>query len=130
MKKGLLIFFCLQILSGNTFAMEIMKIPGLVHHYFEHESKDHPDESFYAFLSEHYFYNDHNEDSDGHCDDKLPFKHCNDCGHHSTVISLFLIPQKISFTVHEDQSEKENFSFYKESISIYNGHIWQPPKLV
>ncbi len=49
--------------------MELMKLPFLFQHYFEHEKHDHPDLSFSEYLQEHYLNESHEDEEKGHCDD-------------------------------------------------------------
>lgn len=128
MKKAIAIFFCLQILSGNTFPIELFKLPSLFHHYFEHERYEHPDLTFTAFLSEHYL-GDHADEAKGHCDEKLPFKHCNDCCTHNSSMSAFVVPDEL-ISVSTEISEHEFIvSSYVTVRAGYLECIWQPPKV-
>lgn len=111
------------------FAMEIMKLPLLVQHYFEHESEEHPDLGFGTFLWEHYMDDDHSDETKGHCDENLPFKHCHDCCTHVVSAITCLMPENpIAIKYAEFVNSlpvfgEENFH------SFYNCCIWQPPKL-
>ncbi len=128
MKKAIALFFCLQILSGNAFAMELLKMPVMIQHYFEHESTEHPDLSFSDFIAEHYSDDHHEDEATGHCDEKMPFKHCNDCCTHSTSISSFEVIEPVgSFPA---QFSEYSFQLMSETdIPVsYLDCIWQPPK--
>ena len=128
MKKAIALFFCLQILSGNAFAGELMKLPAMIQHYFDHGREDHPDLTFTSFLWEHYM-SDHSDEAKSHCDEKLPFKHCSDCCTHTVSISSFEVPDALTCF-------GSAFSGYAYSVMAsinipagYNGCIWQPPRI-
>lgn len=128
MKKVIAIVFCLQILSGNAFALELTKLPSLVQHYFEHEREEHPDLTFADFLVEHYMH-DHSDELEGHCDEKLPFKHCHDCCTHSSSVSAFVMSD-YQLTVKSEISEFEYHNLYYTNIPAgYLNCIWQPPRV-
>lgn len=129
MKKALAIFFCLQILSGNTFAMEVMKLPFLIQHYIEHETEEHPDLGFGTFLWEHYVEDDHEDEPKGHCDENLPFKHCNDCCSHVSAVITCLIPDNCIDINYPCTTKDVNFTGEINFHSFYHSCIWQPPKI-
>jgi hypothetical protein len=109
--------------------MELMKVQSAVSHYIDHESHEHPDESFLDFLYEHYVMGEHSHEKGGHCDDEMPFKHCGDCGSHQVVVLPFTLPGDASnisipdFTVQFPVEAKEQF------VSSCNIPFWQPPKI-
>lgn len=134
-KKLIVIFLLLQIVSNNAFAEELIKMPGLITHYFHH-SKEHGDsENFFYFLHKHY--SDHH-DKDRHADGKhdedkdcnLPFKHCGGCclNLHSSVLgflptclnadNIFYQVKKNTFPTADDRIESSDVC-----------SIWQPPKI-
>ncbi|TND07806.1 MAG: hypothetical protein FD123_2957 [Bacteroidetes bacterium] len=129
MKKAIAIFFCLQILTGNTFAMEVAKLPFLVQHYLEHEQNDHPGIGFGTFLLEHYVDDDHADEEQGHCDEKLPFKHCHDCCAHQSSVAIFTLPDSVIQIKSALSAAIPQFSFYQSFTSSYHNGIWQPPKI-
>jgi hypothetical protein len=135
-KKFIVIFLLLQVLTNNAFAEELIKMPMLITHYMHH-TKQHGDKAgFLNFLHKHYC--DHHkadEHRNGkHAEDKdcdLPFKHCGgDCclNLHSSVIACIPSFQKaecitfqinsIPFPIADDRIE---------SLDICS--IWQPPKI-
>lgn len=129
MRKTLVIFFCLQILSGNAFGMELMKLPFLFQHYFEHEKHDHPDLSFSEYLQEHYLNESHEDEEKGHCDEDLPFNHCHDCCSHITTVISFLIPETIFPIAFPVKNNEDGISAIPQFLSNYHCPIWQPPQL-
>lgn len=128
MKKVIAIVFCLQILSGNAFAMEFAKLPAMFQHYFEHEQDEHPDLTFVDFLIEHYV-DDHSDELKGHCDEKIPFKHCDDCCTHSSSVVAFTLPE-LSSEINSLAYAQFNYpiALIDFNSEVY-GCIWQPPKV-
>lgn len=128
MKKAIALFFCLHILSGNAFSMELFKLPTMFQHYLEHERHEHPDLTFTAFLAEHYL-SSHSDEADGHCDEKLPFKHCSDCCTHSSSVSSFVVPEAVT-SCSGDYSEVAFRLSTETDIPVgYLDCIWQPPRI-
>lgn len=128
LKRGLIMLFCLQVFAGNNFAMELTKLPFLIHHYIEHESKETPGIGFGQFLWMHYVDNHHQKAEKGHCDEELPFKHCQDCCHHVVMTLPCLLPEPANLCF--PASEKTAAFVYTDRfLSFYDCCIWQPPKL-
>lgn len=129
MKKAIALFFCLQILTGNTFAVEVARLPFLVQHFLEHAMSHHHDTDVDDFLVEHYTSSPHVADADDHSDADLPFKHCHDCCSQSGSVTASFLPES-SVTIQVPCGESEiifdsGFSCY----SSYSCYIWQPPKI-
>jgi len=64
-KKGIIIFFLLSFLSANTAFGEVLKLPLLIHHYFEHSQEDN-DNSIIDFLAKHYIEDINHQYNDAH----------------------------------------------------------------
>lgn len=129
MKKFIAFFFCLQILSGNAFAMELSKLPFVLQHYIEHEREENPDLSFAHFLAEHYGNDTHPKETKGHCHEKLPFKHCGDCCTHNAPSSAFITPD-LALTIGSSQTDHVYCSdAYTYVPDGFTAGIWQPPRL-
>lgn len=127
MKRILAIFLILQILSANTIAMEIMRLPFLVQHYLEHEKETNSGLSFTSFLSAHYLESAHAEKD--HCDEKLPFKHCHDCCSHQMAQATYIVPEcELAINCPAPLSPVCN-SVEQNFYSSYSGSIFQPPKI-
>ena len=109
--------------------MEVMKLPFLVQHYFEHEKEDHPDLGFGTYLWEHYVDDDHEDEGKGHCDEKLPFKHCHDCCSHVAATITCLVPENSIAINYPCVGKEVNFISQDNFHSYYRCCIWQPPKL-
>lgn len=129
MKKLVAFFFCLQLLSGNAFAMELSKLPSAVQHYFQHEREGHPDLSFLDFLTEHYLDDTHTDEGDGHCHEKLPFKHCHDCCTHNAPVSAFITSDFVQAPGSMQADHVYSSLAYGYIPDGYITGIWQPPKL-
>ncbi len=128
-KKVIVIFLCLQILSGNSFAAELMKVPFLIEHYSDHSAREHAGEDFGDYLWEHYVDTHDTHDHEGHCDENLPFKHCDDCSHAISVV-LYTLPENELPIHHIKLYPTVEFGFENQFISVYDCCIWQPPKIV
>lgn len=134
-KKLIIIFVALQIVSNNAFAEELIKIPCFVSHYFHH-SKEHQDSDiFFDFIHKHYCDN-HSKDrhkGNKHDEDKdcnLPFKHCGECclNLHTSVIAFipdFLTADNVFY-----QIQKNIFPIADDRVeSLDVCTIWQPPRI-
>ncbi len=124
-KKLIAISFLFVFLGAHTELHQLLKLPILIHHFFEHHHQE-PKETFANFLNDHY--SDTNQHSDtNHEHDNLPFK-TTDCA--TAHISLaFVNPVQFSITIPT--------TFYDKISPIYHGafysptvvnNIWQPPK--
>lgn len=129
MKKVIVIFLCLQILSDNSFATELMKIPFLFQHYSSHSTQEHQGEGFGDYLWEHYVDSADAHDCQDHCEDDLPFKDCDDCSHAVSVV-LYVVPETNQIEVQLPSSySTAQFGLENQFISVYDCCIWQPPKI-
>jgi hypothetical protein len=106
---------------------ELLKLPLLVHHYFEHDEKD-EHESIIHFLLEHYAelhasINQHHADDHRH----LPFKSTEK---EYFTISTSLVPntfqsnEPVTFYFNTVNSIRKDASVY----SHFHADIWQPPR--
>lgn len=129
MKKVLAIFFCLQIITANSFAVEIMKTPFLIQHFLEHKTIAHSHLDFGAFLWGHYINDNHSDESEGPCKEKLPFKHCHDCCTHMSVVITYLIPNNNIVINFKNISKEHNFTGKTTPHSLYSCCIWKPPQI-
>jgi hypothetical protein len=130
MKKAISIFLCFQVITWNSFATEVMKLPFLVQHYIEHEKFEHPDLRFSSFLYEHYVEDNHKDESVGHCDEKMPFKHCHDCCSHIVTGVIGLISENSIMIIFSTSTKEMKFPSDENLKSYYHCCIWQPPKIV
>ena len=126
MKRILAIFLLFQMLSANSLAAEVMRLPFLVQHYLEHEKETISGLGFGAYLTFHYVQGDHLEKD--HCGEKLPFKHCQDCCSHQATQTSFLVPELVLTLSIPDPVSPVCTSNEQSFHSSYSGSIFQPPK--
>lgn len=126
MKKLISILLLFLYLVSTTELYQLLKIPELVEHYFEHKELN-PDMTLTAFLKTHY--NHPVKDGDYGKDQKLPFII------HSTPLSLvFTINPEFSFETepyHFDALEFHKIPSKDEDL-CYKGFlnsVWEPPRL-
>jgi hypothetical protein len=114
-------------LGANTELHQLLRLPVLIHHFFEHHDQE-PDESFADFLNEHYSDNQNHSDTNHNDHENLPFK-TNDCATAHVSIA-FVNPTSFSIsrpkTFQDKVSPIYNGLFYSSSVV---GSIWQPPKI-
>ncbi|MCZ2100976.1 MAG: hypothetical protein LC107_05510 [Chitinophagales bacterium] len=126
MKKVIAIFFLFSFLSANTAFGEVLKLPLLIHHYFEHSQED-DDNSIIDFLAKHYGKDINHHHNDSHHDhDKLPFKTFNP---HSVNMFDF---QPLFNEVSIPLAEKELKTPVLQQQIYHNDYldsIWQPPQV-
>lgn len=126
MKKLISILLLFLYLVSTTELYQLLKIPELVEHYFEHKELN-PDMTLTAFLKTHY---DHPvKDGDYGKDQKLPFII------HSAPLSLvFTINQGFSFETgpyHFSSLECHKIPSKDEDL-CYKGFlnsVWEPPRV-
>lgn len=82
MRKTLVILLIGIHLAGNTEAAQLLRLPQLLSHYFQHRQLDH-DISFLQFISMHYG-GDDGTSADDEYDGKLPCHNMN----HSTISQI------------------------------------------
>ena len=135
MKKAIAILLLLQIVSNNSFAEELIKLPRLFTHFYHHAYEHKDTKDFADFLHKHY--SDHHEndnhsknhkDEDNDCN--LPFKHCGGCclNIHSSTIGF--LPTLLNADYPPIQIKNEDFYSENDRIeSLELNSIWQPPKL-
>jgi hypothetical protein len=113
-------------LFSATAIGELLKLPMLVEHYYDHRQEN-TNTSLMAFLIMHYQTED-GTDKDAKEDSQLPFKSME---HAATVAFVSLIPPSfIDITVKPDRPILRSFGIYKELFlpSQYLVAIWQPPR--
>jgi hypothetical protein len=128
-KKIVAISFLFIFLCANTEVGQLLKLPTLVSHYFEHS--DHKDDhhiAFIDFVKSHYNDNHKHSDTDKHDEHQnLPFKTIN-----SSVSSVlaFENPTDIVFrkpiTISTSITTPFSKEFYTSDVFAC---IWLPPKL-
>lgn len=127
MKKLVAISFLFVFLGSNTELHQLLRLPVLLHHFFEHQGQE-PDKSFTDFMKEHYSGTQSHPDTGHHDHDNLPFK-TNDCatthpsGVFVTHLTILVSPPN---TFHYQLSPIYNGDFHAVAVV---SNIWQPPKV-
>lgn len=126
MKKTLSIIILFAYLSSYTEFRELLKLPLLLEHYSEHNSKD-INLSFSDFLYMHYIHA-HDADGDDEKDKNLPFKSHNGC---SSNFSSNLYAQQQTIDIKPFITELINSISCSEDYYYpsFSASIWQPPKV-
>ena len=126
MRKLAAILFTIVYLFGATEASQLLKLPVLVQHYYEHKAGN-ANVTLVQFLHMHYMGHD-DDDTDNLRDMQLPFKTMDDC---CNIAFNSLPPQKLQISevvVYEVQQE---FTLLNEvsPLSISLEDIFQPPRI-
>lgn len=126
-KRLIAISFLLVFISANTAFGELLKLPILIHHFWEHRQAA-SNETIIDFLCEHYSDTIQHDDDKHHDHEKLPFKSA-DCHFAQVVITVpeqrFLIEKKIFFI----PTIKQPIYNIEPHANEYLHLIWQPPRL-
>ncbi len=128
MKKRIAILFVILYINFTTELYQLLKLPILMEHFFEHQSQN-SSLTFFEFLSMHYSQED-DHDGDIEKDSKLPFKSHSFC---NSSISFIPLNVEVNYTFTELKIFKERKSiinFYTFLVS--SSHlkaIWQPPQI-
>ena len=127
MKKMISILLILLYLVSTTELYQLLKIPDLVEHYFEHK-KLNPEMPVIAFFKAHY--NHPVKDGDYGKDQKLPF-----IIHAKPLNLVFTLQQNFRLETqdrtfrklvsHKMHSKDENHCF-----KGFTGSVWKPPKSI
>jgi hypothetical protein len=123
MKKVLGILFLSVYLLSNTQFCQLLKLPVLVGHFFEHKEEDRS-MTFVAYMVHHY--GGHEKDADYETDMKLPFMT------ESETLSLtFFAPTPTVFPIQKfvfQEISQANSCYNLQLKATYLSAIWQPPK--
>jgi hypothetical protein len=126
LKKLVPIFILSFYLISTTSLRELVKIPVLFQHFFEHKDLN-QEITFFTYLVDHYNDIPHT-DNDEARDNELPFK--SSSSQNASGLS-YAVPQFYSFHVKTlvRKEVKVNPVYQEGHIpSICQGKIWQPPK--
>lgn len=125
-RKLVAILFTAIYLFGATEASQLLKLPVLVQHYYEHKAGN-ASVTLVQFLHMHYMGHD-NDDTDNLRDMELPFKTMDDC---CMITFNSLPPQKLQVIEVVEYEIQQEFTLLNDgapsSISIRD--IFQPPRL-
>ncbi|HCL04510.1 MAG TPA: hypothetical protein DHW64_00375 [Chitinophagaceae bacterium] len=126
MRKLVAISFVIVYLFGATEASQLLKLPVLVQHYYEHKAGN-ASVTLVKFLHMHYMGHDDNDD-DNLRDMQLPFKTMNDC---CMIAFNNLPPQKIQMNEVVAYEVQQEFTLLNDAapFSISVEDIFQPPRL-
>lgn len=125
MKRLFLYLILLLYINSNTEFFQLLKLPVLFEHYYEHRNETH-EISFLDFLYNHYALSD-DGDNDMKQDIKLPFKSSTKFLSDNfyffclmlLILELFLFRKKMYSSI-----KKHSVIFEISTL------IWQPPKIV
>ena len=129
MKKILVLFMALQLLSGNTLLPELAKIPALITHFKEHK-KEIVGLTFFHFLQMHYADPDHQQ-NDQQRHGSLPLK-----ASHLAHAEVFNFPVNLTTPSVFEPSLQQNIE--KRSLILYQNpyldshyglSVFQPPRV-
>jgi len=125
LKRLTAISFLLILLCANTETGQLLKLPGLIHHYLEHH-KDDAGISFADFLHKHYD-EEKNHPSHNNEHEKLPFK-SHDLGFSQTTL-VYQPMTGFEFKTDKPASTKGSVNYSTDFYSSsFLSRIWQPPK--
>ncbi len=92
MKKIILVISSILFLGSSTELHELIRLPLLLEHYYQHRSDD-PYLSLFDFLKIHYS-GQHPNDNDDNDDNELPFKSKASLTHIDTAVPLRRVPDE------------------------------------
>ncbi len=125
MRKLIAISFLIILLTSSNSFGQILRLPTLVHHYFEHVEWD--NSTLSEFLSIHYAVNINHPDDKHHDHENLPFKTVD--SHTSIIDNIFLQTNySIIKVIVETSDIKISSSYYQNYSNSYLNNIWQPPR--
>ncbi|MBK0402979.1 hypothetical protein I5M27_08265 [Adhaeribacter sp. BT258] len=123
MKRMLGIFLLSAYLFTTTQFNQLLKLPVLIGHFYEHQQEDH-EMSFADYMVHHY--GGHEKDADYETDMKLPFM-----TETETLSLTFFAPHPTVFPIQKfafQEASKANSRYHLQLKSTYLSTIWQPPK--
>ncbi|KAA9346134.1 hypothetical protein [Adhaeribacter soli] len=123
MKKVLGIIFLSVYLLSTTQFCQLLKLPVLVGHFFEHKEEDR-NMSFVDFMVHHY--GGHEKDADYETDMMLPFM-----TEIETLTLAFFAPTPPVFSIQKitfQEASQANSCYNLQLKATYLSSIWQPPK--
>lgn len=126
MTKILSISFLVVMLILQTPVCQLMKLPVLVEHYFEHKHADGDDTGILDYLAIHYLSDV--KQGDYERDMQLPFKQSSP----SFLLIVYFTPRTIELPLSESQPIKRDHSFYHRSFHTTESlaKVWQPPRIL
>lgn len=126
LNKIVTVFLLVIYLLSATASQELLKIPGMVSHYYCHQLKN-SNTDLFQFLLSHYCIED-GTDSDANEDKQLPFK----SSEHAMFLSFVSLTPPLLVTEVATRVTEFKISFFirKDLFlpSQYLSSIWQPPR--
>ena len=123
MKRMLGILLLSAYLFTTTQFNQLLKLPVLIGHFFEHQEQD-QNMSFVEYIVHHY--GGHEKDADYETDMKLPFMTASE-----TLSLTFFAPNPTVFYSLKlvfPETKPQNSCYSLQLKSSYLSSIWQPPK--
>jgi hypothetical protein len=125
MKKVISILLVFSIIGGSMHLDELVKVPLLVSHYFDHK-KSHPGISVSGFLYMHYILNQKPEsEKDKKSDSQLPFKSVQNF--HCHFVPFVFENEKSQMVCESVNNNFITCAVIKVQSRPFD--IWQPPKI-
>lgn len=114
------------VVGTQTQLYQLLKVPVLVQHYFEHKQANH-NISLTQFLLMHYAKKGHElKDKDDSRDMQLPYKVVNA---HTLVVECIPVQWDIHLHPAAPEAAERSYSLHHESYRhTLNQKIWQPPR--
>lgn len=129
MKRTIALFLSITFLFTGTQIGELLKLPILATHYFEHQDEN-PNLSFIDFIRSHYLHrNLFDDDVDN--DNNLPFK--SQCSCNCSNISILQPNESYELprpNFSEVLQKSENHRYHCSFSTNFLISIWQPPKFI
>jgi len=125
LKKFIAILFVAIYLISATEVKQLLKLPILVHHFFEHKHLA-SDLTLTDFLYMHYVAH-HVDDSDYDKDKRLPFK-THDTNNNLSIGVFHFCETRIGVILFPTSSNKHSAVVDGLYSSAHHAAIWQPPK--
>jgi hypothetical protein len=127
LKKCIAILILAVYLLSSTELHQLLKVPFLVEHFFEHKEQN-KDITLWQFLCLHYA-DQHAKTADYEKDRKLPFKSHDGCCANFVAYIAQDIPS-VPLIDKPIYNETQSFRLYKEvyAHASYLDAIWQPPR--
>jgi len=127
-KISVILLLSIYLFSTTSFG-QLLKLPVLIHHYFEHIQED-KDTSLIDFLSKHYSgkINHQHPGSEQQEHKNLPFKSAD--GHFAqfgVIVPQRIVQADVSLWITITRKKHQNQQDYSTN---YLNTIWQPPRVV
>lgn len=126
MRKYFIIVILVSYLSSSTQLIEVLKLPFLIEHYFEHKAEN-KNLTFLQYLKLHYAETKHY--AQDHKEKQLPFKTIPQAAFNVVAINKTDFVESINYNFPSTNFIKHTAHYCSKYISFYTANIWQPPKV-